>query len=198
MTYKISKELLKQCKNCGINFHLLNPHQEFCDEKCKREYNLKLRRQRYISPLEKRTMCLHCGKVIDSYGSQKFCSIQCRNLHRNKIRNKTGRINNKIIKPNILKKCVYCGKDIPWIKERSNSYKNRKFCSKECCANYFKEHKEDFIGRQINNEEFKIVVINTKSGFIWKALKNGEVVLKSDKNFNNYKICLKDAYLAIK
>ena len=198
MIYKILEKTIKLCKCCGVEFHPLTPHQQFCSHECKRKYSLNIRKERYKKPLKRNNFCIQCGKYMESYGSQKFCSIECRNIHRRQVRNKTGRICNRVIKPNILKKCVQCGKEISWDRNRSSSYNKRKFCSRECCTNYFKEHKEDFIGRQINNEEFKIIVINIKSGFIWKALKNGEVVLKSDKSFNNYKMCLKDAYLAIK
>jgi len=193
MIYKILEKTIKYCKNCGIEFHPLTPHQQFCSKECKREYTLKIRRERYKNPLKKLHYCIQCGKQMDVYGSQKFCSIECRNIHRKQVRNKTGRICNRIIKPNILKKCEYCGKDIPWIKERASLYNKRKFCSKKCCSEYFKHHNKNFEGRQKNIEEFKIIINKHNNKFVWKAIKNNKIVLISDQEFISYKDCLKDA-----
>ena len=196
MIYKILEKTIKLCKYCGAEFRPLTPHNQFCSKECKRKYNSDIRKERYKKPLKKNNFCIQCGKYMESYGSQKFCSIECRDIHRRQVRNKTGRICNRVIKPDTLKKCVQCGKEIPWDQNRASSYKKRKFCSRICCSEYFKHHNDNFKGHQENVEEFKIVVSKSNNKFIWKAVKNNKVVLKSDKEFISYKDCLKDAKLA--
>ena len=196
MKYAVQLETIKKCKKCGIEFHPLTSNQQFCKIECRRSYNLELRRKRYIEPLKKREFCIYCGKSLKPYGSQKFCDEECRRLYRNKIRNKSGRICDRVKEPEILKKCEYCGKDIPFNRNYASTYNKKKFCSRECCAKSFKEHRDNFIGSQRNFDEFKVIIKNINHKFIWQAFKGSKMVLKCENPFNTYKECKEDAELA--
>lgn len=196
MIYKILDSTIKQCKNCKKEFHLLTANQKFCCVDCKNEYTKAIRRERYIKPLEKIHTCQQCGKPLEPYGSQKFCSDECRVQHRKESRNKSGRKCDRVKEPKVLKKCINCHSDIPWNRNYASTYYKKKFCSKTCSNNYFRLHKEDFKGSQRNKGEFKIIITKLKDKFIWEAKKDNKVVLKCDKPFNTYRECVKDSELA--
>ena len=196
MTFKLDNTKFRECKNCGVRFVPLTPHQQYCKKECNHQYNLKVRRERYLQPLKKIENCLQCGKPLKPYGSQKYCSNECKVEHRKQIRRKTERICNKVIEPKVLKKCLNCGEDIPWNRNYASIYFKKKFCSKKCSNNYFKLHKNDFKGSQRNKGEFKIIINKVLDKFVWEAKKDNKTVLKCDKSFDTYKECVKDVEMA--
>jgi predicted nucleic acid-binding Zn ribbon protein len=196
MSIKISNNLVRNCKGCKKEFKPITLHQQYCTKECQHIFTLKSRRERHKKPLQKIEKCTYCGEPLIAYGSQKFCNETCRTEYRKLSRRKTTRINNKIIIPKILKKCLNCGEDIPFNIKYASTYKKKKFCSKKCANNYFKLHKEDFKGNQYNKNGFKIVIFRLLEGFVWEARKDNKTILKSDKSFNSYKECVKDAELA--
>lgn len=187
--------LPKKCKYCGNEFELKSPNQHFCCTQCQKAYTLQNRRQRYKNPLPKVTNCLQCGKPLEGH-YKKFCSEQCIIEHRKDSRRKTNRRCNPVMEPKELKKCKLCGKDIPFDRNYASTYNKKKFCSKECCKQYFRLNKEDFSGNQYKIGEFKIIIKKVLNQFIWEAIKNNKIVLKSEHSFNTYIECLKDAKLA--
>lgn len=189
--------LHKKCKFCFKEFEPKSPNQQFCCIKCQKDYTLQNRRKRYKNPLPKITNCLQCGKPLEGH-YKKFCSEKCIIEHRKDSRRKTNRICNPVIEPKVLNKCKLCGKDIPFVHNYASTYNKKKFCSRECCKQYFKLNKQDFKGNQYKIGEFKIIIKKVLNKFIWEALKNEKIVLKSNTFFENYNICLKDAKLALK
>ena len=189
--------LPKKCKLCSKEFEPKSPNQHFCSEQCRKNNLLKIRRERRLNPLPKVTNCLQCGKPLEGH-YKKFCSKQCIIEHRKDSRRKTSRRCNPVIEPKELKKCKLCGKDIPWDHNHASSYNRKKFCSKECCKQYFKFNKDIFKGSQYKIGEFKTVIEKVSNTFIWKAFKNNKIVLTSERHFNTYLECLKDVKLAIR
>lgn len=187
---------MKKCKQCGCEFKPLTNNQQFCKNECRREYNLKLRRDRYKHPLKRIEYCVYCGKPLNPYGSQKYCNAECRRLHRNQKRNKSGRICNRVVVPETLKKCEYCGKDIPFNKNYASTYSRKKYCSRECCSNSFKEHRDRFSGNQLIIDGFKIIIKHIGNNFMWDAYKGNKLVLKGSNPFGTFIECKKDAMSA--
>ena len=186
----------KICLYCKNEFELKYPNQKFCSQECQKIFYLQIRRERYAKPLEKIEYCLHCGKKMDSYGSKKFCSKECIRLHRNDSRRKTDRRCDRLIEPKVLNKCLYCGSDIKWTKPIASIYHKKKFCSRDCCAKYFKIHREIFFGRQFKIDGFKIAIKKISNKYIWEAIKNNKIILKSDNYFKTFNECEEDARIA--
>lgn len=189
--------MIRKCIYCKKEFEPTTPNNKFCSDQCKKFNLLQIRRMRYVNPLPKVTNCLQCGKPLEGH-YRKFCSEKCIIEHRKESRRKTNRICNPVIEPKELKKCIYCSKDIPFNKNYASTYNKRKFCSKSCCAKYFKLNKNIFNGKQIKIGEFKIIINKYNNNFIWKAYKNNKEILKSIFDFKNYIDCLKDAKMAFK
>lgn len=189
--------VVRKCKNCNKEFQVKTSNQQFCTIQCRKVYRLNIRKQRYIQPLAKVDHCLYCNKELKPYGSQKFCNEECRRLYRNKIRNKSGRICNRVVVPETLRKCEYCGKDIPFDREHASTYDKKKYCSRKCCALSFKEKHDSFNGCQKNYGEFKVIISKLDNNkYIWKAFKNDKCVLKCEHEFNTYYECKNDISLA--
>lgn len=183
--------MIRQCIYCKKEFKPTAPNNKFCSEECKKLNLHQIRHQRYLNPLPKITNCLQCGKPLEGH-YKKFCSEHCIIEHRKESRRKTNRICNPVIEPKELRKCIYCGNDIPFNKNYASTYNKRKFCSKSCCAQYFKLNKDNFNGNQFNYGEFKIIIKNILGKFMWEAIKNNKTVLKSDHSFNTFQECKKD------
>ena len=189
--------MIKNCQYCNKQFEPKFPNQKFCSELCQ-QFNLKeVRRERYRNPLPKITHCLQCGKPLEGH-YKKFCSPECIVEHRKSSRRKTDRRCNPVEKPEVLKKCLLCGADIHWDPKHASTYSRKKFCSRECCAQYFRIHNDNFKDTLFRIGDFKISIKKTNNQYTWEALKNDKVVLKSERSFIIYLNCLKDARLAFK
>lgn len=203
MQNKPKEKTIIRCKKCNNEFNPIFPNQKFCSELCKHIYNLEKRRIQYVfdkaEPKESNNICLYCKNEMKPYGSKKFCSEKCRRLYRNLTRNKSGIKRLRILEQNISKRyCIECGKEIKLVKNYASTYHLKKFCCRECCANYFKKNKYLFEGHQRNIGEFKIIIIKENNKFLWKASKNNKILLKSDRMFSKEQYALDDARKAFK
>lgn len=100
------------CIHCGKQFAPNRKGQRFCCEECRREWHKSIRRK---NPYVKTKICGVCGVEFapakNSGGSQKYCSVSCQNIARQ--RTKKGI-------------CLVCGK------EYMGRSDNKGFCSREC------------------------------------------------------------------
>lgn len=75
--------------------------------------------------------CLYCGNPIETikgHKSKKFCCDRCRNLYWNTHQEL---VNKKAYYKLV---CAHCGKEF-----LAYGNKNRKYCSRECYKNHFKQ-----------------------------------------------------------
>ena len=89
---------MKKCIECNTEFKPKNKHHKFCSRKC----GMKKWTLSYVSPvvkgerfqksiikkwnIGKEIICLECLiKFVKKYVSQKYCSIECRNIYNKKI-----------------------------------------------------------------------------------------------------------------
>lgn len=194
-------DLIRYCKRCNKEFRPVNTHQLFCCKECQK--NEKKEHRKLQDQLKKegkfvkiQRFCAYCGKLIESKTSKKYCNHECYIKYLRKIRNKSGRINTITIRPNI-KYCVNCGKEIVYISSRNSMYKDRKFCNRKCCQEYFIKNKNLFTrnARVINNNKI-VIMRNDNNKWVWKSYKNDRLILLSDE-FNTFKEAQNDAREAL-
>lgn len=197
----IPSDLIRNCKRCKKQFHPTSIHQLFCCTQClKDERNEHRRLQNKLKKegklIKTIRLCAYCGKQIENKTSKKYCDHNCYIMYRRKIRNKSGRINKIYYKP-IIKYCLNCGKEIKYISSRNSNYKDKKFCSRKCCQEYFIKNKNLFTKniRIINNNKITFIK-NENNKWIWKFYKNDKLLLLSDE-FNTIGEAQNDARKAL-
>jgi 5-methylcytosine-specific restriction endonuclease McrA len=115
------RNVIKYCKNCGIQLQLkcsrdIN-RKMFCSRQCSSTYNYKLNnisRKPKLSPQH----CLNCGIKISKQTKHKLC----RTCFNTKVKPTT----------NIERECMNCGK----LYRGKRSRINKKFCSASCLYAY--------------------------------------------------------------
>ena len=192
MQNKPNKDLIIKCLWCNKEFHPIVPNQKYCCFNCKklgaqrrRKENRKLKKDEFIN-------CLYCGMKISRDKNKKFCSDQCYKLYRNKKRSEEN-LKKTIKKVSIEPKyCKTCGKLIKFDPRRAYNYKNVKYCSHECAANYYWNGKDD--KKSFTKNGFTILIQKSEFGtYNWIATKNNKVMLESSYYFCDMNSAYKDA-----
>ena len=90
------------------------------------------------------------------------------------------------------KYCKTCGKLIKFDPRRAYNYKNVKYCSHECAANYYWNGKDD--KKSFTKDGFTILIQKSEFGtYNWIATKNNKVMLESSYYFCDMNSAYKDA-----
>ena len=146
------KQDIRKCEWCGGEFTIcVSSPQRFCNEKCYGEWkseNIKGEN----SPLWLDNddiiikLCEWCGEPIRMTPSRidrKFCSVECRGKWL--IENSCGDVNPNWKGGDLIKICVWCGKEFSVPNHRNET---AKFCSYECMGKY---RSENYVGENHPN-----------------------------------------------
>lgn len=146
------------CQFCNKEFYSTQKNRKFCSRECYSKFRINYNLENSI-----RLNCDYCSKeFIKKHKSAKFCSKECSDKSKIKFKDcsfcgKTfkpsdGRVStcspncrNKLVslkRGSIVKKCLYCNKDISVIKSRQESHK---FCSYPCYLAYRKLNIYDYV-----------------------------------------------------
>ena len=126
------QETPKKCAYCGAEFEPNSSTQKYCSTEC--------RGKAYHAPVERESkICPYCGKEFEpKYTIQKYCSRQC-GKKVNSLRALKSALQAEGFKewePTLMwkparRKCLNCGAEFV------EHFRGDKFCSDDCCWNYY-------------------------------------------------------------
>jgi len=134
--YIIMKRL---CKICKSEFTVSQSNRKYCSKAC-----AKIAVQRFYKKPPLIGTCAHCGKEIQIYGNQKYCSKKCL-THEHQTQKQIHK-----------RKCLVCGKDFV------NSH-NQKYCSKKCFKIFYKQYHSKYYESRYGLSKTKICPICKKT-----------------------------------
>lgn len=118
------------CSWCGNEFTTKYRHQNNCSEKCRSKFNKKNRGGKQN--------CIGCLKVFYKYKTTEYCSIECKRITQDKLKNKKELLSRLIraIDPSRHKKCRTCNSTFyaPNLKKQ--------YCSDSCRPQHINSPKE--------------------------------------------------------
>jgi hypothetical protein len=123
------KQIIKICPICKKEFKVINPRYKYCNPKCLKENNRRVKRDKVIKKQKSKPdmFCLQCQKLLDKFSTKtKYCSTKCHIKYHNNSRP-------KILKQNI--KCKHCGKIF------LQKHKNHVFCCKKHLYTFHNKNK---------------------------------------------------------